>query len=222
MRRHGRIRNSHEELRMSTASEENPTNNPLDALDALIAATRRPGERAEPRLAAVSDTPFPRVTKPEPRPEPKSDLKPELKPEPVRPAPMSGDRLENAMSEFVRRQVRPQIVPPPVEFVQEGKRRTLLAAVIGVGAAVVLASVVALLFVSIFPRDHERDAIQSFAAAVPAAPPPQTRDTPNGPAQIRGLVPVGGDPTNLSHEQSERLLQQFVQWRQKTASTDKP
>jgi hypothetical protein len=198
---------------MSTASEE-PANDPLDALESLYAPQRRPtpvppGERPEPRLAAVNDTPMPRMPRPSP----------------PRTVPTPDERIENAMAGFVRRQFEPEVVPEPVDFKLEGMRRKLVASAIGVVAVVAIAAVVALLSFSIFPK--ERDAIQSFAAAVPAAPAaataaPSSDAAKPAPAlsQFRALVaPTGGvqQSQGISHEQSERLLQQFVQWRQKSA-----
>jgi hypothetical protein len=193
---------------MSAASEESPSKDPLDALYAL---SRRPTERAEqPRLAAVSEPPVARVPRPE-MPRPMTSL---------------SERLENAVAASVavpmRRPFEPEVVPEPVDFKREGRRRALIASVIGVGAAVAVASVVALLFVNIFPKDRDPD--QSFAAAVqPAAsqarPANDTAKAP--PSQVRAPVVASDSGQNLNHEQSERLLQQFVQWRQKAASTDK-
>jgi hypothetical protein len=201
-----------EEQRMSAASEESPAKDPLDALYAL---SRRPTERAEqPRLAAVSEPPIARVPRPE-MPRPMTSL---------------SERLENAvaasvavpMSVPMRRPFDPEVVPEPVDFRSEGRRRALIASVIGVGAAVAVASVVALLFVNIFPKDRDPD--QSFAAAVqPAASQARpANDTAKAPlSQVRVPVVASDGGQNLNHEQSERLLQQFVQWRQKAASTDK-
>jgi hypothetical protein len=81
-------------------------------------------------------------------------------------------------------------------------------------------SVVVMLSVNVFPK--EKDAVQSFAAALPAAAPAARQaDDATKPAlsDFRGLVPPNGGTTSqgFSHEQSERLLQQFVQWRQKSA-----
>jgi hypothetical protein len=122
----------------------------------------------------------------------------------------------------MRRPFDPEVVPEPVDFRSEGRRRALIASVIGVGAAVAVASVVALLFVNIFPKDRDPD--QSFAAAVqPAASQARpANDTAKAPlSQVRVPVVASDGGQNLNHEQSERLLQQFVQWRQKAASTDK-
>jgi len=75
---------------------------------------------------------------------------------------------------------------------------------------------VVMLSVNVFPK--EKDSVASFAAAVPAAAPAARND--GAPlSDFRGLVPPNGVTANqgFSHEQSERLLQQFVQWRQKSA-----
>jgi hypothetical protein len=184
---------------MSSANEESPANNPIDALYAL---SRRPAE--PPRLAAVGDnSPFPRV----------------LRPEPLRPLTAPGEQLEAAMSDFVRRQLQPQVVPEPNDLRRDGSRRTLMASIIGVLAAVAVASIVALVFITIYPK---KDAEQSFAAASMAAAPlsRQADDSSKSAlSQFRGVVAPDGGGQGFTHEQSERLLQQFVQWRQKA---DKP
>jgi len=192
---------------MSSTSEESSTNNSLDALESLYAQPRRPVERSEsPRLATVSDAAFARA---------KLDV--------ARPLVSPGDRLETAMSEFVRRQIKPEAVPEPADLKRSGLRRMFAAGAIGVAVAIAIAAVVAVLFVTLFPR--EKDAIQSFVAAAPpaASPPQQGSDTPKDAAsQLRALAPKDGGGENITHEQSERLLQQFVQWRQSTALVEKP
>jgi hypothetical protein len=193
---------------MSSTSEESATNNSLDALESLYGAPRRPAERSEPpRLATVSEAAFARA---------RLDV--------ARPLASPGDRLESAMSDFVRRQLKPEAVPEPADLRSSGLRRLFAAGAIGVAVAIAIAAVVAVLFVTLFPR--EKDAIQSFAAAAPpAASPPaqQGSDTPKlAASQLRALAPKDRGGENITHEQSERLLQQFVQWRQKTALIDKP
>ena len=195
---------------MSSQSEETPTD-PLEALDALVAASVRPNERPtierpEPRLAAISSAPVART--------PRLDT-----PRPVTIA--AGDRLENAMSEFVRRQVKPEAVPEPPGLKREATRSMLVAGSMGLAAAVAVACVVALLYAALFPR--EKDPVQSFAAAAPPAAL-QTRpaeEASSGP-QFRALVAAKSENQSVTHEQSERLLQQFVQWQQKAALADKP
>jgi hypothetical protein len=184
-----------------SATNEDPS--PQDPLEAFVAAPRRPSERPEPRLAAVSDPPLQRLAR--------IDA--------LRPAPSQGDRLETAMSEFVRRQLRPEAVPEPAGLKRDSQRRMIF-----VGAVIVaIASLAALVFVTLFPR--ENDIIQSFAAAVPAVPAQShaSDDVAAAPSpQSRTLLAENDRGEAFTHEQSERLLQQFVQWRQKLALTDKP
>ena len=192
---------------MSSTSEESPTNHSLEALESLYAAQRRPIERSEPRLASLNDTPFARP--------------PKL--ETARPMTAPGDRLETAMAEFVRRQIKPEAVPDPLDFKPAGTRRVLMASAIGLSAAVAALCFVALLFVNVFPR--QKDALQSFAAiaATATSPSRQADDaSKRAPSQFRALLATDSRGENFTHEQSERLLQQFVQWRQKTALAGKP
>ena len=202
-------------------SEEAANNNALDALSAL---SRRPGERSEGRPAAVNEPPVARVP---------------------RPAPVRPDRLENVVSEFVHRPIEPEMVPEPEDLRHDGMRRILISGVIGLAAAVILASVGALLFGSFFPK--QKDALQSFIAAAPLPPAPahapaqaqaRAADDAAKLGQFRALLTQGGGSQGSSqassqgstpgasqassHEQSGQLLQEFEQWRQKAASTDKP
>jgi len=189
---------------MSAMSEESeappPTNNPQDP---LYYAPRRPAERTEPRLATVNERAHERASRPETS----------------RTLPASAAlnaKLESAVYESLRRQMEPEIVPEPMDYKRLGARRTMIAIASEVGAALALASVAALLFVTIYPREQE--AARPFAAAA------QSRQAEDKPAlsEFRALVNANGGGQNFSHEQSERLLQQFVQWGQKAASPDKP
>jgi hypothetical protein len=208
-----------------SSSEEAPSNN---ALDALYALSRRQGERAEPRadlrtearaeppraepraeprLAAVNDAPVPRM----PRPPLTAEARGE-----VPRAATPNERIENAMAGFVRSQFEIEEVTEPEEAKRGGARGMLVASIIGVAGAIAVVSVVVMLSVNVFPK--EKDAVQSFAAAVPAAAPAARSDAA-ALSDFRRLVPPNGVIANqgFSHEQSERLLQQFVQWRQKSA-----
>jgi len=187
---------------MSATSEQSPA---PDRQDALSPAPTPASERAEPRLAA-SEKPLPRT--------PRTDA--------LRPVPTPGDRLETAMSEFARRQLGPEAVPEAADFKRAAKRRVLLAATMGIAGTVGIASIGALLLVSFFPTG--KDAIQSFAAALPAATSrsPFSNDVSNGPLpRSRTLVAEDDRGESFTHEQSERLLQQFVQWREQIALTEK-
>ena len=185
---------------MSAMSEEAPlpplppTGNPQDP---RYYAPRRPTDRAEPRLATVNER---------------------ARAETSRTLPASttlSAKLESAVYESLRRPLEPEIVPEPKAAKRLGTRRTLIAIASGVGGAVALASVAALLFVTVYPR--EQDAGKPFAAA----PARQAEDKP-ALSQFRALVNANANGQNFTHEQSERLLQQFVQWRQKAAAISKP
>lgn len=205
---------------MSAQSEETPTNNPLDALDALVASSRRLSERPEPRLAAVNSAPVART----PRLDAARLENLNTRLDTLNTTIAAGDRLESAMNEFVRRQLQPQAVPEPADFKRYGRRRMLMASSISLAAVAAAACFLALLYVTVFPR--EKDAIQSFIAGAPAASPLGEASDASRPEPSRALVGIdGGNSSNsnsMTHEQSEQLLQQFVQWQQKTASANKP
>ena len=201
---------------MSATSEEVPANSntsTTDPIDALSSLVRRTSERAEPRLAAVSERPLPRM----PRTDLRTDLlRTDLRTNALRPTPAQGDRLETAMSEFVQRQLRPEAVPEPAGLKRDSRLRMMFAGAV----TVAIASLVALIVVTLFPR--EKDIIQSFAAAVPAASSPSGEPAAAPPPQSRTLLAENARGEGFTHQQSEQLLQQFVQWRQNFALTAKP
>src|ERR1700760_4189924 len=184
---------------MSAMSDESPlppTSNPQDP---RYYAPPRPGGRGEPRLATVSER---------------------ARAETSRTLPASAAlnaRLESAVYESLRRQTEPEVVPEPKVFTRQGTRRTLIAIASGVGAALAVASFAALLFVTVYPR--EQDSGRPFAATTQ---PPAAPDEKTALSQFRALVNANTSGQNFTREQSERLLQQFVQWRQKTAAVSKP
>jgi hypothetical protein len=192
---------------MSAMSDESPLPPTSTPQDPQYYAPRRPSERVEPRLATVNDRAFERASRGETS----------------RTLPASAAlsaKLESAVYESLRRQTEPEVVPEPRDYNRLGTRRTLIAIASGVAAALALASVAALLFVTVYPR--EQDAGRPFSAAPAAAT--QARQVDDKPAlsQFRALVNANTGGQNFTHEQSERLLQQFVQWRQKAAATSKP
>ena len=65
-------------------------------------------------------------------------------------------KLESAVYESLRRQMEPEVVPEPKDYKRLGTRRTLIAIASGVAAALALASVAALLFVTVYPRETGR------------------------------------------------------------------
>ena len=186
---------------MSNVSERSHGGN---ALEALYASRRARAEA--PRLASVNEG--------APAHAPRPDA--------IRPIVPRTERFQNSFPESAQGGIEAEAAPEPDDFNSEGVRRKVFAGVIGVAAAVAVASVVALLLVNIFPKD--KDADQSLTAA---AAPPHARQSGDAakaaPSQARALVAASDSgQKNLNHEQSERLLQQFMQWRQKAAPTDKP
>lgn len=194
---------------MSATSEDSPSPPTGNPQDPRYYAPRRPSERVEPRLASINERAFERANRGD-------------RGETSRTLPASAAlnaKLEGAVYESLRRRAEPEVVPEPKDHQRLGTRRTLIAIASGVGAALALASVAALLFVTVYPR--EQDAGKSFAAAPQAA---QSRPSDDKPmlSQFRALVNTSTNGQNFTHEQSERLLQQFVQWRQKAVAISKP
>jgi len=191
---------------LSEQPDERP-NNPQDPLH--YAPPRRFTERAEPRLTAVVGDmqPTDRVS----RPEPPSRA--------ISPSALNA-KLEHAVFESLRRQIEPELVPEPADFKRERSQRALIGVVIGVAAAIVVSAAIAVVFVTMFPSSKDKIPGASFATATSQQ---QAADS-SKPAlsEFRGLLVAGEGGQAFTHEQSERLLQQFVQWRQKADSPDKP
>jgi hypothetical protein len=196
---------------MSNTSERPQGDNVLEALY----ASRRARSEA-PRLASVNEKAVVRAPRPEP----------------VHPVVPLHERVHNAYSESGQGGIDSNGVPEPDDFNSDGVRRKVFAGVIGVAATVAVASVVALLLVNIFPKD--RDADQALAAAASAqarhaGEAPKINEAPKVNETAKASLsqvhaPSGSSDRGSSpnHEQSEQLLQQFMQWRQKSPSTDKP
>ncbi len=167
---------------MSAMSEESPLPPTSNSRDPQYYAPRHGSERVEPRLPTVNARAFERASR--------GDTS--------RTLPASATlsaRLESAVYESLRRPLEPDIVPEPKEIKRLGTRRTLIAIASGVGAALALASVAALLFVTVYPK--EQDAGRPFAAAAAR----QTDDKPTL-SQFRALVNANAQGQNFTHEQS--------------------
>ncbi len=184
---------------MSVLSEQGPTN----PQDPLHYAPRKLNERPEARLSTVSsavgETHFDRLAKLDAA---------------RRPALSSlGPELENAVYESLRRQLNPEAVPEPPALAQERTpRRSFL-----IGAAAVgVAAVAALLFVTLTSRDNTG---ALFAAATSGLSQAHEDDAVKSAlAQFRPLLVSSEGEHAFTHEQSEQLLEQFMQWRQKVAA----
>jgi hypothetical protein len=192
---------------MSVLSEQSPSN----PQDPSHYAPRKPSERSELRLSAISsavgETAFERP------PNPGASRSLALNAE-----------LEHAVYESLRRQMDPLPVPEPANLNQErSRRRGVLAIAGGIVAAVGVSAVVALLFVTLMPGFRDRDANQPFLARTASSPESQqVGDDGSKPAldQFRSALASTEVDQSATREKSERLLEQFMQWRQKTKSAE--
>ena len=142
--------------------------------------------------------------------------------------------LEEAVPEALRRALDPEVIHEPPEFERELDRRTALINVGGrFAAAIGVSALVALFFAIMVPvsRDFARQpagGASSFSGILQSITafyqPPQRHDD-SKPAVSEFQTILASTPTSqavITHEQSETLLQQFLQWRQKPGSTGAP
>jgi hypothetical protein len=193
---------------MSTLNEQDH----LNPNDPTYYAPRWLRERSEPRLSPSRET---------------------SSGHPRRPPPSVDALLEDAVSEGLRRPLDPEVIHEPPGFVREPDRRIALISVAGrFAAAVGVSALVALFFVSMVPvsRDYARQpdgGASSFSGILQsirtALYQPSRRDDDSKPALSEFqtiLASTRTSPPVMTHEQSETLLQQFLQWRQKPDSTE--
>jgi hypothetical protein len=182
---------------MSAVSEESPSD-PQNPLHYAPRRTGRPDLRLSTVSSTVGDTPFDRPSKPE-----------LVRRAPPPPSSLSAD-LEHAVFESLRRQMDPEVIPEPPGIEGRLWRRAWL----GVGAAIAVAAIAATLFVTFTSRDEAGTAL--------AAAPSSVQDDATKPAlaQFRSLIAPGEGDQAVNHEQSEKLLRQFMQWRQKADAGD--
>jgi len=166
---------------------------------------------------------------------PLSETGPERAQLPVSSSPSFNALYEEAVSKALQSPLDPEVIHEPAGFVNELDRRIALITVARrFAAAVGIAALVALFFVIMVPasRDYARPAdggassfsgiLQSIRAALYQPP---RRDDDAKPALSEFQTLLGSTRTSppvITHEQSETLLQQFLQWRQKPDSTEAP
>jgi hypothetical protein len=161
--------------------------------------------------------------KPEARPSSSHDGRSD----PIRPpafSPVSLDtQLENAVSNALWHPLDPEIIHEPPGFEREMDRRAALITVAGrFAAAVGVSAIVALFFVIMVPASRQADSASSTAGFLRSLktallPPAQQKDEAPTPA-IAEFQPILASAQTIqpaTREQSEQLLQQFLQWRQK-------
>src|SRR5437016_5015122 len=141
------------------------------------------------------------------------------------PSPLD-NQLKNAGSVSLRNPLHPEVLPEPARFARETDRRASLfrlAAGFAVAAGVV--AVAALLFFLMGPASRQSDtgstSSEITGSTKVALPPPGQDDLASKPAlaQFKALLATTPASQPATQEQSQRLLQQFMQWRQKDNST---
>jgi hypothetical protein len=145
--------------------------------------------------------------------------------------------LEEAVAESLRHPLDPQVMNEPPGFVRELDRRMAILSVAGrFAAAIGVSAVVALFFVIMVPasRDYSRQpdadnsSVSGFLQSLKTAlSQPRQKDDDAKPAlaefqAILASPPAAPPPATVTREESETLLQQFVQWQQKPAQPTAP
>jgi hypothetical protein len=155
------------------------------------------------------------------------------------PAPLDA-QLENAVYESLRRQLDPEVIEEPSSLARELDRRDALFGVAGRFAlAIGVSALVAVFFVFMIPTSRQPDAgsslsgtIEQMKAALSMTQPQRQQDAiapaivaAPANASASGNVPEyqtirssSESSPPVTHEQSEKLLQQFMRWQQKPVS----
>jgi hypothetical protein len=206
---------------MSSLSSEQDHLNPNDQ---LYYAPRWLRERSEPVSAS-----------PSPVPAPATEKKSESLTRAISPPHSFDALLEEAVAESLRHPLDPQVMNEPPGFVRELDRRMAILSVAGrFAAAIGVSAIVALFFVIMVPasRDYSRQpdadnsSVSGFLQSLKTAlSQPRQKDDDAKPALAEFQAILASPPTApppVSREESETLLQQFVQWQQKPAQPTAP
>jgi hypothetical protein len=151
-------------------------------------------------------------------------------------------QLEKAVSEALRHPLDPEIIQEPAGLTRELRRMAVIGVAGRFAAAVGVSALVALFFVVMIPAARQPDGlssstsgiIQSIKAALPqpqvqAQPPAQAQSQPRQQedsaklaSELQSILASTPSTQPATHEQSDKLLEQFVQWRQKPAPSQAP
>jgi hypothetical protein len=129
-------------------------------------------------------------------------------------------QLENAVFESLRHPLDPEAVEEP----PEDQRGALLGVIGRFAAAIGAAAFVALLFVIVIPSLRQQSSDQSAAevidsmksALAKSEQATMPREAPPSP-ELQSITAASEGSAPVSHEESEVLLKQFMQWQQKPA-----
>lgn len=210
---------------MSSLSEQNPMN-PQDPLHYAPRWLRERPEAA--RLSLVGDN---------------------AKAAEAAERPASGQQgpldasLETAVFESLRQSLNPQVMREPPDLERDRDRRSVVFKIAGrFAAATGVAAVVALFFVNIVPVWRQPDASSSFVAAVQSMKtlPPVAADVQDAKADQTSSLPERAEapapalsqfksllasdapaPAAEAETPEKPMLQQFMQWNQKTGQMER-
>ena len=191
---------------MSTTSEQVPTT----PNDPLHYAPRRLREKPESAASSAG--------------EPQSGREANTGPagRPVPPATPLDSALENAVYQSLRRSLDPEVMQETSSLMRDRDRRKAWFGAVAIGVS----ALAALFVVLMVHASQEPDVGASFAAAVQSMKSAQVQqqqsDSGSKPAlaEFRGLLePSEAQPA--TPEPSEKLLQQFMQWRQRTYAAER-
>jgi len=150
----------------------------------------------------------------------KRDAAPTLSPEPV------DTQLEKAVSNALRHPLDPQVIEEPEELTRELRKMAVLSVAGRFAAAVGVSALVALFFVVMIPASRSPDGlnlsaaamIESIKTALASQPSAGNAGAPTAPSELQSLLAATPPSEPVTREQSEQLLNQFVQWQQKPAA----
>ena len=194
---------------------------PAGPHDPLHYAPRRLRERPEPRIASIEETRFLRDN---------NRLEAAVG-RITTPAPVDS-QLESAVYESLRRPLDPAVLSETRALARELERGGALFGVAGrLAAAIGISAIIALFFVIMMPASRQPDAgssfsetVQSFTSALAQPPQPQGEETTRKPALADFQSLIAADSAQAAEreqpdKQADKTLQQFMQWRQRTAET---
>jgi hypothetical protein len=149
------------------------------------------------------------------------------------PAPAAMDtQLEKAVSEALRHPLDPEVIHEPEELTRELRRMAVLGVAGRFAAAVGVSALVALFFVVMIPASRSPDGfslstagiIESIKSSLPQSVAKDETPQPTPAASELQTLLASSPPSSepVTREQSEQLLNQFVQWQTKPAPKPAP
>ena len=140
------------------------------------------------------------------------------------PSVSQGARSEPVRSSSISRpaSLDPKAINEPARRTRDLNRRAALLSVAARVAAVAgVVAVVALLFVIMKPASRQSVASSTPSDITGSTPPPNQGDVESKPALAEFNALLASPPSQpATHEESQQLLQRFLQWREKAATAE--